>query len=693
VKQLPAVHPLRDVLWILQAALLLAGGVLWLVDPDGSFLGLLSPDAAAAAVRADEAYDHAVAYTQFLAPYAVFFAFATVMAVLRRDARIRRGFARGFVWFIGLLFVVMLVNIDQVDRAFGVHYGGTCFYDRTAEHCVYNGSTYIFVIGAALFFLYNLYEAYAPNPPARSRKAEGSADTKPPFLWALWMLQGLLLLGLGIAQLGFPDQVLDAITQTEGCTDFDQALECRLDSLIARTDPDFEADPDPEVHRAGDLFGMIASHRVRLTAPYTIGMALISFFAAGFVRRWLWTEMTRLFVLFFAMWVLVAILRYSEDYYTAPAYFALTGPFVLCLAGNLRAALGGDRWASLELSEIESTPGWRLADLPTALMMGLQSLMSRRRASHLWGAGALGKATCVVEDGVPDHEFFARGRSFDVVTRFATLTKRDDAALDVRGASIRLEPTSGAPHRFTLMMNTGSFCPASNLVEFATFVASKWAPRFVRRRALRGDDRAREGAVAGVRRAPDSFVDQLYYSQLVRIWLDVSGRAWLVRFRFVPATDPEGARESGLPDADDVQTLWRRGRRRDESRPRDYLRRDLRDRLALPEGEVEYLLQAQFHSFEESEGNPHWFDASADWPPDRHPWRTLVRLHLDRPLAPEETERLAFDPTDLPPTVRVPRADGWRDLRSMAWSEARVVPALQRFRRAMYNALGVPRAQ
>ena len=228
----------------------------------------------------------------------------------------------------------------------------------------------------------------------------------------------------------------------------------------------------------------------------------------------------------------------------------------------------------------------------------------------------------------------------------------------------------------------------------------------------------REGGIAGLRRAPDSYGRLIFHSQIVRIWIgqeraepgageiSLQPAMYLARYRLVPLallppdSPPEaGTRsddllpESGLPDSVDAAAPWDRARRPGEGRPVDYLREELRRRLQAGPA-VELLLQVQLHRAEdpgERRGSAlAWYDASVDWDETVTPWQNLGRIDLTQALGAAETERLRFNPAHHPLNFGVPEAVSLLDPRSLGASELRVMSAISSLRAGLAAVLWLP---
>lgn len=489
----------------------------------------------------------------------------------------------------------------------------------------------------------------ARQPPLERIAPEdgGVCDTRPALAFVFWTLQGFVLSGGSLAFLLAPAPVLSLISG----------------SPIGS--PPMTA---------------LAVEQTRLLGALATGMAGLSFVAMRMLRNFAWRGFAYFFSCFLAVWVVSIAWILLWGHYALPVLAVLV-PGLVFLPMNVWLHCAQGEWDPEGASR---TPdAWSVMDLVPGPPMGLSVLRTRRRSSHLVGVGARGHFRAAPGDGVPPHDLFTHAPPRPVQVRFANLTELDDASLDVRGCAIKFsDHHHDSP--FDLLLNTGSFCPAYNLWTFTAFVASKFVPAWGSELIVRRNLIAREGAVAGLRRAPDSYTRLFYYGQIVRDWVSSDGRHYLVRYRCVPA---EPGPESGLPDEADIERMWIRDRRPGDDRPPDYLRRELHERLAR--GPVQMRLQAQFHEPQPGDSDE-WYNASVDWDEDLHPWCDLGTLELTEALSDADTEVLQFDPGNHPPTLGIPCATGPSDYRSMGDSEARVVRTLQRLRAWMYGVFGLP---
>jgi hypothetical protein len=505
-----------------------------------------------------------------------------------------------------------------------------------------------------LFAFLNLRWAIPRPPGAMSQNDSGIAGSKPASSFIAWLVQLLLLTVAAIALLFWAESVL-------------RFLSGGMSSVAGAPTPGSRL-----IHSQWHLVGILSAVVAVLTGygmasqrdPVWRGFA----FFGGFS--------------FIALSAALIFVTFTDRYHVVSL-----GLFGLGVALFYLNRWIGQRPATWDTEDTDrNLDSWALMDLVAGPLMGLSVLFTKRRSSHLMGVGAGGVFTVsenVGEPSFPLNDFFEHGKEFAVQTRFANLTELDDAALDVRGCSIKFS-TGRSESPLDLLMNTGTYCPAFNLLTFAGFVASKFVPTAGSRAIVRSNLIAREGGIAGLRRAPDSFAALHYYSQIVRHWVDTEGVRHLVRYRCVPE-DP--GQESGLPSDDDASHIWLRERLPNESRPTDYLRAELRERVER--GRITMRVQAQFHTPSPGDSED-WYNPSVEWDVRECPWTDLGKLSLDRALNDADTELLQFDPGNHPLTLGIPRSSSPLDFRSMGDSEARVVRALQRLRVWMYKVLGPP---
>jgi hypothetical protein len=653
------------VLWIAQFFLFVVPALIWLIAWRRISISVagLPPDDPVVGIGPDCVF--------LMGAVALGMATSTLAAIERTELVHSRLFARAFsVWCI----VWHAITLHNMSGHFGVH---------EARYTLAG-------IGAFIPVLFvtppNILGSIRNSVGPERLLETGDSDTRPRMLLPLWFAQGSAIAGAAVVAIFAPELIAGLVAAPK---------------TFAKP---WELD------------------QIRLHGSYFAFFAFLSWATMTQKARWIWRTAARQFVIWSVLMLGGYVSIINSNVYSR-AGLLVPGAMVVILF--LNSWLLRQPSVSEDLGIPRGPTGLGEGDLLVATPMAIQVVQKKKRASHLFGVGAMGSLKVTIPDPsdphFPQNDFFhaLREKTCSVTMRFANLTHEDDASLDVRGAALRIGDEDD-PECFDLVFNTGSFAPPRNVLEFTTFVISKWAPPSVARRAIRRNPIFFEGGVAGLRRAPESYAKLFYYSQIVRIWVGVRGptkvlkeaetlrnfeglrRMFLVRYRLAPLAllpDAPGvpheshprdayAVESGLPDDTDTAALWIRSRRPDERRPRDYLRRAFKQALARGET-VRFAFQAQFHEAEEPEGKTGhalaWYNAGVDWDDDACPWRDLGEISLTRALDDDETERLWFNPGRHPLSMGVPASPDPSDYRSLGDAEVRVMRALHILRETLHR--------
>jgi hypothetical protein len=461
--------------WFLQFAFLVVGGASYLFAPAlclSILTGVESPGLSALAVD----------QLRMMSPYLLGLGGFTAFALMTQRTALR--------WRFALVFALAF-TLWSLVQWHGVSMG------RYARPGIAQ------VLFTSLFALANLYIAWLPSLERLAPEDGGIPDSKPPHAFLLWLAQGIILTAGSVAFFLAPAEVLSTITGVP------------IDS---------------------ELMSAMAIEQTRLLGSVAAGMSVLSFVAITTQRSFAWRGFAFFFSCFLTVWVVSIAWILVWGLYALPVLLVLL-PGLLLLPMN--------RWLHRAQGEWDPPGGsrmpeaWTVLDLVAGPLMAVAVLRTRRRSSH--GVGVAARGTFHLAPGlsngrgqVPPNDFFSSREPLPVRVRFANLTQLDDAALDVRGCSIKFAD-SNCDSPLDLLLNTGSFCPAYNLWTFAAFVASKFVPSKGSQAIVRKNLVAREGGVAGLRRAPSSYAGLYYYGQIVREWLSTDGDPYLVRYRCVPA--------------------------------------------------------------------------------------------------------------------------------------------------------------
>ena len=362
----------------------------------------------------------------------------------------------------------------------------------------------------------------------------GIAQGRPPQLWTIWMIQFVLLTFVGLFTLTLPHVSAHIFTQSA------------VDHLNTG----------------------IVDHSVRMLGVWVLALALLSYFALGSARDWIWQGISWIFIVAFATFAVSASLNLNTDEYTRWAYlYGFQGLFFI--PATLKQLYREDPWST---ENIESDVfDWQWGDLMIGLPMMLRPLLVGRRTLYRQGVGAggvfrmkpLSPADFSAPElkGVASNEFFSQDKEFPVQLRFSNRTQDDDTGLDIRGCAMRLSVGSDSP--LDILFATGSFSPIRSLKDAWHMLPldNHILPFYRLERRIEKNKTLREGLVAGLRRAPKSFTCLTYYNQLVLEWRVPDGNHYLVRFRLVPTSDKATTDEDkGLTCFEDLNSL------RDQSR-------------------------------------------------------------------------------------------------------------------------------
>jgi len=317
----------------------------------------------------------------------------------------------------------------------------------------------------------------------------------------------------------------------------------------------------------------------------------------------------------------------------------------------------------------------------TALVT-LNSLVTQTRMSHENGFVLRGRMRVVDDPSFPRNEFFTPDTEFPCRMRFGAATWKDDAKMVIRGAGLKLaDERRDSP--LDLLLNTGELAIFWDARSFVGFMkgtiagrGKNWTPY------LSTHPMAAAGGRDGMRRDPTSIGSLQYNSQTCFGLEDLDGNDYYVRYRLQPLTFPV----DGFPGPDDLEHPWFQNPLPDEPRNRNYLKHQACEWL---DGDViEFMLQIQPRRVPPGK-DPEWVSAQYVWDDTASPWHDVARITLDEALDYEEAMRTAFDITNHPPCLPVPRGRSIDDPHSL--SDLRIGANLAtRARLFSYFLRGVP---
>lgn len=479
----------------------------------------------------------------------------------------------------------------------------------------------------------------------------GIAQSRPPQLWTLWLIQFIVFAIAGGVALWMPEEMLQLCLGEQ----------------------------------SHHLVVDVGQDATRVLGAWLLALSLFSFFALGAAQDWLWRIIAWIFVAVFAVMGVFGLWNTAVSGAYALWQLLFTAMALLFGMGNFWIERTRD--STSEETVENSREGWT-TELLAALSFA-RAALSGKRPMFRHGVVLTGRFHSTPDEDVPEHEYFAADRSMSVVARFANRTQDDDACMDIRGCALSFLPDDDRNDAvpFDLLMATGAYAAARSYDDVKNL-----SPKCDLKKGIVKNRILREGLAAGMRRAPESFALLSYHQQIVLEWLKPSASHCLVRFRLVPTgkTSPE---QQGLPDQQDLGELWQHERRSDETRQTDYLRQELVYRVARcaqskAEGKdpdkddiVRFELQAQFHQPEVNDSLD-WYDASLEW--SACEWLSLGILELDAPMPETHVDGVSFNPFHIPRSLRLPRPasqTAFDDPRMLGRLQFGVIYVLGRLRR------------
>jgi hypothetical protein len=318
------------------------------------------------------------------------------------------------------------------------------------------------------------------------------------------------------------------------------------------------------------------------------------------------------------------------------------------------------------------------------ILLTLNSLFARRRMSHENGITGRGRIRIVDDPAFPDHPFFRAGREFPLRMRHAMVTFFDDACMDVRSIALKFADSDDASP-LDIELNTGITSAFESLWHFGIFMVPYIKGKGAN--LIGYHDRfpiAERGGRGAVRRNPESYARLRYHSQCPTLFRAVDGRTFYAKYRVVPIDDLP---ESGIPPESELEKVWDQRAYEDETRSPNYMKHELRERLAR-DGVVRYRLQIQLHPA--LPGHPAEVCSSWQvWDEAEHPYVDLATIELQELFDYARGNLTQFSIGHQPPSLGLIPARSLKDPNSLNWVRARSA-IVRRARLLSYRIFGMP---
>lgn len=318
------------------------------------------------------------------------------------------------------------------------------------------------------------------------------------------------------------------------------------------------------------------------------------------------------------------------------------------------------------------------------ILFTFNALRKKARATHKYGVGGAGIAKIVDNPKFPEHEFFQAGKVFPLRLRHATVTYPDEAAKDIRSVSLKFSDQE-RESPLDIVMNTApqTFRDIVGFWRFAiNSIAKKKPNEPVSSLGLKDycnyDSHQWMIFSTALRRAPESFTQVYYHSQLVNYFNAKDGKTRYVKYRLIPGDRGE---EAGLQNEEDAEKPWLQKRDPQERKRQDYLTLEYVERACREP--ITYHLQLRLH--EDTKAVEEIARQDVQWDKETSPWLDLATVIIQRPLTFQETEKLTFNIGTQPPSLGIVDGKSISDPNSINYARTRVYGFSQAVRYAIYK--------
>ncbi|CRI65910.1 putative Arachidonate 15-lipoxygenase [Thiocapsa sp. KS1] len=280
-------------------------------------------------------------------------------------------------------------------------------------------------------------------------------------------------------------------------------------------------------------------------------------------------------------------------------------------------------------------------------LITINSIVTRRRMSHENGLVVRGQVRILANLDLPPNGFFTPGKVFPCRLRHASVSFLDDAALAVRGASLKFSDEA-VDSPFDMLMNNGNSTPFWNMDTFFQFTLARI--RGGRAHLIdyfKRNPRCYMNVRDALRRDPSSFANLYYYSQIPLRFIAEDAVKRYAKFRLIPWD--EIREEDGIPDEDDLRTPWFQEAKPNELRGRNYLKDEYRKRL--DNRHVRYRFQIQLLEWRDSDDRDYELSSLYPWNEEECPWRDLAEVIIAEALDDAEGNECLFSLRHLPASV------------------------------------------
>jgi acyl carrier protein len=287
------------------------------------------------------------------------------------------------------------------------------------------------------------------------------------------------------------------------------------------------------------------------------------------------------------------------------------------------------------------------------------TLLRQGRTFHKAATTLAGKMYIINNPKIPAHHFFDPNKQYAVIIRHANGVQEDDAAIDNRGATLRVLNPADAENfsspLFDLLLTTGECFFSRNAQDFYTWMTCNAQER--EQIATANPQLAK--ASWDMMRYAESYTQLYYYSKVANHFVDTAGKQYLARFRLIPVSR---IKESGyVIERATVLPPELTKRAEQDKRDIDFLHQDLR-KLIARDG-INYLLQVQVRP--KIANSTVLLDCTHPWSATETEWLDVAHLHLNTIVDNSKIESLDFNPVNAPADLSMPLASSPTDPASL----------------------------
>jgi arachidonate 5-lipoxygenase len=279
--------------------------------------------------------------------------------------------------------------------------------------------------------------------------------------------------------------------------------------------------------------------------------------------------------------------------------------------------------------------------------------------SHNNGIAGTGWLKILDNPDIPEHDFFKRGKQFDIRVRHGSATFLDDAMCVKRSCAIKFS-NEYYKSPLDLELNTGKtsvFWSALSFLKFSFTRGEKNGVDWVKYNYRYPDGSM--GAQTGGRRHATSFHNLHYHCMTPFLFIPKSGIKHYCKYKVRPFEDIE---ESGINKDPDPLNACNQRILPHESRGKNFLKNEYIQKIK--NGTAKYKLQIQLRVASDDD-DPEIFNNMKPWNENHYPYKDLAVFEVNKMLDWKESTKTTFSMKNMPKNLGVIPAKSIYDYNSL----------------------------